>query len=420
MENKRVITFAILTTYADGGGAAKAVRKLSASIADDPGFIVKVITLPGSKIKLRHSIHYKVSYLAEKLIRYLARRKEKSSTFSFGLGAVSPSLLLSEIQDADVIGLFWVNDGFLSCSLLEAIFNLNKPVVWRLSDMWPFTGGCHYSEGCAKYKLDCSSCPMLTNNNLFDITRSTLRKKMSWNINNLHVVCPSKWIEQCSKQSSVFAKANHHYIKTGADLETFFSLDKTESKLALNLSADKFTIGISAADLNEKRKGLDLFVRAIEIIQQRHSEIFQKIEIVFFGKMKDFHGLSFPYRSLGFLNTDRKLNLAYSSLNLFVAPSREENLANTVLEAMASSTPTIGFNIGGMVDVIRNGVNGFIVNQFDVEELADRIVEILRDKNLQSRLSEGARLTIEREDFNLSSSSMQFKSLVRNVVRYEK
>ena len=68
---------------------------------------------------------------------------------------------LDQIKSADIIKLYWVNEGFINLRDIKKILELNKPVIWRLSVMWPFTGGCYYSKGCLKYKNICSECHFL-------------------------------------------------------------------------------------------------------------------------------------------------------------------------------------------------------------------------------------------------------------------
>jgi hypothetical protein len=69
-----------------------------------------------------------------------------------------PDDLLSAIaqQDADLINLHWVCNGFMQ---IETAGKLTKPVVWTLHDMWGLTGGCHYAGECDRYTQSCGACP---------------------------------------------------------------------------------------------------------------------------------------------------------------------------------------------------------------------------------------------------------------------
>ena len=56
----------------------------------------------------------------------------------------------------DLINLYWINGAYLKPEQLK---NLNKPIIWRLSDVWPFTGGCHYPGNCNNFTNSCGNCP---------------------------------------------------------------------------------------------------------------------------------------------------------------------------------------------------------------------------------------------------------------------
>jgi glycosyltransferase involved in cell wall biosynthesis len=69
--------------------------------------------------------------------------------------------------------------------------------------------------------------------------------------------------------------------------------------------------------------------------------------------------------------------LAYSVVDVFVAPSREDNLPNTVIESMTCGTPVAAFDVGGMRDMVDHRHNGYLTQPFDTEDLARGIHWIL-------------------------------------------
>ena len=102
-----------------------------------------------------------------------------------------------------------------------------------------------------------------------------------------------------------------------------------------------------------------------------------KLKILIFGQATpEMAEEGLPVVDLGYVVDDCKLAQAYSAADLVVLPSLEDNQPNILLEAMACGTPVVSFAIGGMVDVIKDGVNGRLVRPFDIAALAQAIFDL--------------------------------------------
>ena len=100
--------------------------------------------------------------------------KREATSFSSAIVGIN-FLKDKNYLDADLVHLHWINYGFFNISDLSKI---NKPIVWTLRDMWPFTGGCHYTLGCNKFENTCHKCPQLKSNMNYDLsTFNQMRKK---------------------------------------------------------------------------------------------------------------------------------------------------------------------------------------------------------------------------------------------------
>ena len=110
--------------------------------------------------------------------------------------------------------------------------------------------------------------------------------------------------------------------------------------------------------------------------------------------------------------------LIYAAADLFVAPSVQDNLPNTVLEALACGTPCAAFNIGGIPDMIEHKQNGYLAEAMDAHDLSRGIVWILKDKSRFKRLSLNAvrKVAVEFDDRIISQryASLFEKLLSRN------
>ena len=93
---------------------------------------------------------------------------------------------------------------------------------------------------------------------------------------------------------------------------------------------------------------------------------------------------------------DLSLALLYSAVDVFVAPSIEENFAGTVFESLSCGTPVVAFDIGGMPDMITHRQNGYLAEPFNTDDLAAGIQWIL-DGDSWQLLSKNARAFVERE-----------------------
>jgi glycosyltransferase involved in cell wall biosynthesis len=206
-----------------------------------------------------------------------------------------------------------------------------------------------------------------------------MRKKSNWANVKITVVSPSNWLACEARRSSLLINQDVHVIPYGIDLECFIPQDKAESRKALGLSKDKFVIAFGAARLDDPRKGLDLLWSALQKFSRRSGD--EKCELLVFGAggWTDPQG-SIPIRNTGMIDDERKLALLYAAADVFCAPSREENLANTALESLGCGTPVLAFRIGGFPDIVDHRRTGYLANPFETESLVDGL-EFLRSSS---------------------------------------
>jgi glycosyltransferase involved in cell wall biosynthesis len=81
----------------------------------------------------------------------------------------------------------------------------------------------------------------------------------------------------------------------------------------------------------------------------------------------------------------------YSATDLFIFPSPTETFGNVVLEALASGTPVIGANAGGVKHIISNGITGYLCEPGNTEDFVNRIVQLLGNDSFRNQMSLNAR-----------------------------
>ncbi|MBD2037927.1 glycosyltransferase family 4 protein [Leptolyngbya sp. FACHB-321] len=314
----------------------------------------------------------------------------------------------------DIVNIHWACDGFLQ---IETLAKLNCPLVWTLHDMWAFTGGCHYSQECDRYTASCGSCPQLGSNRNFDLSRWILKRKAkAWKNLNLSIVTPSHWLAECARSSSLFHALPVHVIPYGIDLERYRSADRKFARHILKLPQDKQLILFTAIGAtSDRRKGLHLLQAALQYLEQIGCA--QQIELLIVGASQpDTHvDLKLRMHYLGTLSDDISLSLAYAAADIFVAPSTQDNLPNTVIEALACGTPCVAFNIGGMPDLIDHQQNGYLAQPFQTEDLAHGITWVLSNEKRHQCLADAARQKAERE-FALEKQATRYVDLFKQIL----
>jgi glycosyltransferase involved in cell wall biosynthesis len=325
-----------------------------------------------------------------------------------------PDALVQQVNDLnpDIVHLHWVCNGFLK---IESLPQLKKPIVWTFHDMWSFTGGCHYSLECDRYTNCCGSCPQLGSKRNWDLSRWVWnRKAHSWKNLDLTIVTPSEWLAKCAQASSLFQGYRVEVIANGLDTQVYKPIDRASAREILNLPQDKkiilFGAGSSSSD---PRKGFNFLLMALEKLAQQDGN--DRLELAIFGDSSSHS--EFPAKlkvhHLGQLNDDLSLAISYSAADIFVAPSIQDNLPNTVMEALACGTPCVAFNLGGMPDMIQHQSNGYLSKTFEVEDLVKGIEWVLAEQH-HPLLSANARETVLRK-FNFINQAKQFSYLYERI-----
>lgn len=315
--------------------------------------------------------------------------------------------LLGQVPPCDLINLHWVA-GFLDH---ESFFPgaPNVPLVWRLADMAPLTGGCHYDAGCGKFTARCGACPQLGSRDDNDLSRQIwTRKHNAISLlppGRLTMVATSNWIAGEARRSSLFGKLPIHVIPNGLDTADFAPRDKRFARETIGLPADANVVLFAADTVTERRKGLALLLEALFGLR---SDV-KNLVLVSVGHGKPPVDASIRHEHLGSINNDRYLSLIYSAADAFVIPSIQESFGQTVSESLACGTPVVGFATGGMLDMVRPGETGRLVPVGDVTGLREAIRDVLRDDDARWHMSQRCRAVAVAE----YSMETQAKSYLR-------
>ena len=326
------------------------------------------------------------------------------------------SISPSEINklNPDIIHIHWVQGGFLSVNTID---KLNKPIVWTLHDMWPFSGAEHYSNGSLRYKEGYNRSNRPVGESGFDLNRWVWkRKKKSWDkIKNLTVVAPSNWMAQCARESILFKDRRVEVIHVGLDHHLYRPRNKKTVRQILNMPQDKKIILIGAMNfLNDKRKGGHLLKKAFDKLVKTGMGKNAELYVLGTAAPQIEENFGFKTHYYGTNRDDLSLALLYSAVDVFVAPSIEENFSATVFESLSCGTSVVAFNIGGMPDMITHKQNGYLANPFDTDDLAHGINWVLHEAPWQ-QLSDNARFFIEKE-CTLKIQAKRYNAIYESMV----
>jgi len=412
-----------LNTYDRAGGAAKAVYRLHKELlrqgVDSKLLASKLTYFDDPTVGVADS-----SFFAKVKRKYIQKIEDfpfqihnyyRERDYSVNWLSQVSMKNIHPVDQADIVCLYWIGHGFLSPPEIAAI---KKPIVWRLSDTWPFTGGCHYPGNCLKYETTCGKCPQLKSNKLHDISYNLLNKKLKyWQELDITIVAPSKWIAQCARKSAVFRNKTVKVIPTGTDHHFFSPFDKKMAKSFMGIHPEKKVLLFGANDATlAPRKGYDLLLQILERLDKKKIDDF---ELLIFGNRRSERMPYFEHLRSHLLHKVESpylLRAAYCAADLFIAPYREENLPNTVLEAMACGTPCLSFEVGGMPDIILHKKNGYLAQPFDIEQMIDGIKWIFENQEKYNMLSLNARKRITKEGFTLEQQAMSYISLYQKLL----
>ncbi len=294
-------------------------------------------------------------------------------------------------SDADIIHLHWLGAETLS---IREIARIQKPIVWTFHDMWAFCGAEHYTDDGldARWRHGYKSNNRPEGESGFDLNYWTSRRKQHHWHNPFNLVCPSNWLANCVRDSALMANWPVTVIPNPLNLTNFRPIEQSLARQLLNLPQDKSLIlfgAIGGAD--DPRKGSDLLISALNCLKTAHFP--QELELVIFGQSRPIQvpDLGFAIRYMGHLHDEVSLALLYSAVDVFVAPSRQDNLPNTVVEASACGTPTVAFKIGGMTDLVQHQVSGYLASPYDEIDLAQGIQWVIERQSQNNTLGSAAR-----------------------------
>ena len=293
---------------------------------------------------------------------------------------------LEAFQQADIIHLHWVNQGMLSLNGIGKILTCGKPIVWTMHDMWPFTGICHHSADCKAWKEQCGNCPILRRGSNKDLShRRFLKKAQTYAKGKMAFIGCSNWLTDLAKQAPLLQGQRIESIPNAIDTDFYQPSSKAQAREALHLPENKHILLFVAQKATNPNKGIQYLKKALEIICQDDSTAKDKMQLVIVGLEASTLKDAFPISTTTYeyISDAEKMRQLYNASTLLMMPTLQDNLPNTIVEAMACGVPCVGFNVGGLPQLIAHQQTGYLAQYKDSKDFAEGIKYCLKEGNIE-------------------------------------
>lgn len=277
----------------------------------------------------------------------------------------------------DIVHLHNIHGNYIHLKMLFGYLKEhNIRVVWTLHDCWSFTGRCSHFElhGCDQWKTGCQHCTqkdIYPITYFFDFSKSMWKhkKEMFTGLDHVHLVTPSVWLKKYVDQSYL-SKYKCSVINNGINLNTFYPCAKRSHYVENDTR--KVILGVTSSWT--ERKGLYDFYKLDTMIDHT------KYRIVLVG-LNDRQMKQLPESILGIRRTNNVQELVelYSSADVYVNPTYQDNYPTVNLEAAACGTPVVTYRTGGSPESVPAEV-GVVVERGDIEQLYSSIMQILSEE----------------------------------------
>ena len=338
-------------------------------------------------------------FIWERILIWKENQFRKHNLFAVDIANTGTDITsIPEFQEADIIHLHWINQGMLSLNDIQKILQSGKPVVWTMHDMWPCTGICHHARECNKYHQECHHCPYIyKGGSKKDLSNQVFKKKKElYQLAPITFITCSQWLKGRAGQSALLN--GHTIVDIPNPINT--SLFKPQNTLVarnrMGLPTDKKLILFGSVKVTDKRKGIDYFIESCKLLAETHQELKEELGVVVYGKNSEQLKSLIPFQvfPLDFINSDKELVNVYNAVDLYVTPSLEENLPTTIMEAMACGVPCVGFNVGGIPEMIDHLHNGYVAEYKSAEDLANGVIWTLNESEYHTLSEEACRKAV--------------------------
>ena len=231
----------------------------------------------------------------------------------------------------------------------------------------------------------------------------------------------SNWLREVAKESSLLKDETIITIPNPINTEEYKPQSKSILRKKYNLPSDKLIVIFAAANIQDDRKGFLYLLKSLSIMKQKHPTLDEKIELLILGSFKEEAKAVLPYPAHfpGYISNSSSMAEYYALSDLFITPSIEDNLPNTIMESMSCGVPAIAFDTGGISDMIHHLHNGYLAKLKSSEDMAEGISILLTNDSLRNKFSEESRKLV-LEKFSFGIVTQQYQSVFKKCLEVKK
>lgn len=372
--------------YSDNyGGASVAMNRINEALSLNSEVDSKIATIVPSgnvnTINLSDTILASCwTYIRVRLAYKIVNLLQKTSNNSGRSINFMPSSVFRKISklDFDILHLHWIGNETIR---LEDLRKFNKPIVWTFHDTWPLLGAEHtdirlsnrFKEGYTRSNKPIDSKGL-------DVDRWTWKRKLKiFELKKIQPVVVSSWLLAETKKSFLWRDSIPEIVHNPIKGESWLKLDRARSRRELNIPTSNKVIAFGAINaFTDELKGYEKLEKAVHIVSERMKD--ENITLLVFGdpEVKENNlNNNVVLSSIGKINDFKTLNTIYSASDLVVVPSYLETFGQVAVEAIACGTPVVAFRTSGLMDIIVEGLNGYLSEPYLIEDLADKIFKSL-------------------------------------------
>ena len=346
-----------ISDFIDVGGAGIAASRIADAILEVEN--VEVCRVSTSKKSNSKEVTYLQNSRKIQFLHFFNQNAEKSffkKFVDYDIGRQLEKIIKRE--KPDVINVHNIHSAGWPIGLISTCLKY-APVSWTLHDCWSFLGSYYPAY-----------TPTPSMELMYELDAFWGHPQP-----NLYATTPSRWLQKealNSYWSDFKVKAIHNPIP-----KSFFENKNTHAcKEALGLKLNIPTVLVVAGNLNEERKGGGILKSILD------SNVTDKAQFLLIGNGDNLKNENI--KSIGFIEDEITIQIAYHAADIFLHPAPIDNLPNTIAESISCGTPVLAFDTGGIPEMVIPQKSGWLINEIGAKPMLEMLKIIIADESFRT------------------------------------